>query len=203
MLTVGLTGSIAVGKSFVLEVFRELGADVLDADLTAREVVAAGTEGLRQIVDNFGAEVLNESGELDRAKLGAIVFNDESKRQLLNSLVHPLVIERQNKWISEKALENPQAICIIDAALMIESGSYKRFDKLIVVFCEPAIQLERLMHRNNLSVSEALQRIDSQLPQEKKKTYADFLIDTSDGFDAARRQAIEVFGKLRLLSDYR
>ncbi len=200
MLKVGLTGSIAVGKSFVCEVLRELGAFVLDADLTAREVVAPNTIGLRKIVENFGAEVLQENGELDRVKLGAIVFGDEAKRQLLNSIVHPLVIEAQNDWLAEIERKNPSAIAVIDAALMIESGGYKRFDRLIVVWCDSAIQLERLMLRNNLSEAEALKRINSQMPQDEKKRYADFLIDTSEGFEAARAQTIEVFGQLELLT---
>lgn len=201
MLKVGLTGSIAVGKTYVCEVFRELGAFVLDADQTAREVVAPNTNGLRKIVENFGAEILTAYGELNRAKLGAIVFRDEAKRQLLNSIVHPLVIEAQNEWLREKEVENSRAICIIDAALMIESGGYKRFDKLIVVFCEPAIQLKRLMLRNHLTETEAFQRINSQMPQEEKKRYADFLINTTDGFEAAKRRTIEVLEHLRVLND--
>lgn len=201
MLKVGLTGSIAVGKSFVCEVFRGLGCFVLDADQTAREVVAPGTKGLNAIVENFGAGVLQPNGELDRIKLGALVFADESKRQLLNGIAHPLVIEKQNEWLLERERENSGAICIVDAALMIESGGYKRFDKLIVVWCEPAIQLKRLMARNNLTVEDAMRRIDSQMPQEEKKPFADFLIDTSAGFGPAREQAFEVFGKLKLLTE--
>ena len=199
MLKVGLTGSIAVGKSFVLEVFRELGVFVLDADLTAREVVAPNTKGLRMIVENFGAEILQASGELDRVKLGAIVFADETKRQLLNSIVHPLVHESQSDWLAERESENPDGIAIIDAALMIESGGWKRFHKLIVVFCEPALQLERLILRNNISETEALKRINSQMPQEEKKSYADFLIDTSKGFEDTRRQTIEIYERLKLI----
>ena len=198
MLKVGLTGSIAVGKSFVCACLRELGAVVIDADETAREVVARNTKGLQLIVENFGTEVLLPDGELDRAKLGAIVFADEPKRQLLNSIVHPLVFAAQNDWLAEMEIRNPSGIAVIDAALMIESGSYKRFTKLIVVWCEPAIQLERLMLRNNLSEIDALKRINSQIPQAEKKRYADFLIDTSEGFEAARRQTIEIFGQLKL-----
>jgi dephospho-CoA kinase len=199
MLQVGLTGSIAVGKSFVCEIFRRLGAFVLDADQTAREVVSGNTLGLRQIVENFGAEILQPNGELDRIKLGAIVFSDERKRMLLNSIVHPLVIEAQDEWLRMRERENPDAIAIIEAALMIESGGYKRFSKLIVVWCRIDIQLERLMLRNKLSEAEALQRINAQMPQEEKKRYADFLIDTSDGFEDTRRQAVEIFEKLKLL----
>lgn len=199
MLKVGLTGSIAVGKSYVCACLRELGAFVLDADQTAREVVKPGTEGLRLIVENFGIEILRPDGTLDRGKLGAIVFADERKRQLLNSIVHPLVIKAQNQWLSEKERENPRAIAVIDAALMIESGSYKRFTKLIVVWCQPAIQLERLMKRDNLSEAEARKRIAAQMPQEEKKRYADFLIDTSGGFEATRRQTVETYGQLKVL----
>jgi dephospho-CoA kinase len=199
MLKVGLTGSIAVGKSFVLEIFRELGAFTLDADLTARETVAPNTKGLWLLVETFGGEILQPNGELDRTKLGAIVFADEAKRQLLNSIVHPLVIEAQNEWLKARESENPRGIAVIDAALMIESGSYKRFNKIVVVFCEPAIQLKRLMSRNNLSETEAAQRINSQMPQDEKKRYADFLINTSKGFEDTRRQTIEIIEQLKLI----
>jgi dephospho-CoA kinase len=200
VLKVGLTGSIAVGKSYVCEVLRESGAFVLDADQTAREVVARGSRGLALIAEKFGRDVLTETGELDRLKMGAIVFADEAKRQLLNSIVHPLVFEAQNAWLAEKERENPRAVAVIDAALMIESGGYKRFTKLIVVWCEPEIQLQRLMARNNLSEAEALKRIRAQMPQDEKKRYADYLIDTSRGFENTREQTIEVFGQLKLLT---
>lgn len=199
MLKVGLTGSIAVGKSYVVEIFRTLGAVVLDADLTAREVVAPNTKGWRLIVERFGSNILLPNNEINRAKLGAIVFADERKRQLLNSLTHPLVIEIQNEWLREIKAKNAKAIAIIDAALMIESGGYRRFDKLIVVWCAEEIQIERLMKRNNLSREEAILRINAQMPQEEKKRYADFTINTTEGFEAARKQTIEVFERLRLL----
>lgn len=200
MLRVGLTGSIAVGKSFVLSVFREHGCHVLDADQTAREVVEPGTIGLAQIVENFGSEILKTDGTLDRSKLGAIVFTNNEKRLLLNSIVHPLVMEEQDRWLAERETEDADGIAIIDAALMIESGGYKRFNKLIVVWCEPAVQLERLKLRDELTESEALTRISSQMPQDEKKRYADFLIDTSKGFDDTRRQVAEVFERLTVLS---
>jgi len=200
VLKVGLTGSIAVGKSFVCEAFRELGCHVLDADKTAREVVEPGTEGLRQVTEEFGEEILGPAGELDRKKLGAIVFGDESKRQLLNSIVHPLVIEKQNEWLAERELEDPGGVAIVDAALMIESGGYKRFDKLIVVWCEPDIQLSRLMSRDGLSRRAAEDRISAQMAQDEKKSYADILIDTSKGFEDTQRQVVETFTSLRHLN---
>ena len=197
MLTVGLTGSIAVGKSFVCSVLTDAGVHVLDADQTAREVVARGTDGLREIVREFGDGILTADGELDRPKLGAIVFGDAAKRELLNSIVHPRVIQSQNDWINAVQAADPDGIAVIDAALMIESGGYRRFDKLIVVWCKPAIQLSRLMLRDNLSETEAKMRIAAQMSQDEKKTFADHLIDTSRGFDDTRRQTIELLEKLR------
>lgn len=196
MLRVGLTGSIAVGKSFVLGVFRELGCFVLDADKVARDVVEPGTDGLRQIVEAFGESVLRGDGSLDRAQLGSIVFSDEKKRLLLNSIVHPLVFEAQNGWLRTCESEDPDGIALVDAALMIESGGYKRFDQLIVVWCEPDLQLERLMSRDGLSKADAEKRIASQMSQDEKKAFADHLIDTSRGFDDTRRRTTEVFDRL-------
>ena len=172
-----------------------MGCHVLDADKTAREVVEPGTDGLHQVVDKFGNVVLLPSGELDRKKLGAIVFADEEKRQILNSIVHPLVIEAQDRWIKECERSDPDGIAIVDAALMIESGGYKRFDKIIVVWCKPALQLERLMLRDNLSETQAKIRIVAQMPQDEKKRFADHLIDTSH--DDTRRQAQEIVDQLR------
>lgn len=197
MLRVGLTGSIAVGKSHVCEVFRELGCQVLDADQTAREVVKPGTKGLSRIVEAFGNGVLQASGELDRKKLGAMVFADKDKLERLNAIVHPLVIEAQDEWIRNVEARDPNGIAIIDAALMIESGGYKRFDKLVVVWCEPEIQLQRLMKRDVLSREDAEARIRAQMPQEEKKRLADHLIDTSAGFDETREQVKKVFAELK------
>lgn len=197
MLTVGLTGSIAVGKSHVCRVLSEAGLHVLDADQTAREVVAAGTDGLAEIVRNFGDDVLQQDGELDRKKLGAIIFGDPDKRELLNSIVHPRVISAQNDWIEKLEKSDPNGIAVIDAALMIESGGYKRFPEIIVVWCEPEIQLERLMRRDQLSVENAKQRIAAQMPQEEKKRFADHLIDTSGSFDETRRQTLQLVETLR------
>jgi dephospho-CoA kinase len=199
MLKVGLTGSIAVGKSFVCEILRSLGCYVLDADRTARDVVKKGTMGLQSVTEHFGKEVLQSDGELDRTRLGGIIFADPEKRQLLNRIVHPLIFEAQDEWLRELETANPAGIAVIDAALMIESGGYGRFDKLIVVWCQPEIQIERLMLRDNLSRQQAQQRISAQMSQEEKKQFADYLIDTSKGFEDTRRQTERVFEQLKLL----
>jgi dephospho-CoA kinase len=196
MLRVGLTGSIAVGKSFVSSVLAELGCRVLDADETAREVVAPGSPALRDVIAKFGDTVIKSDGTLDRAVLGALVFADADKRSTLNSILHPYIIAQQDQRLREwEALDN-KGIAIVDAALMIESGGYKRFDKLIVVHCRTDVQIGRLMNRDKLTRAEAEQRIAAQMPQEEKKKFADYLIDTSDGFEAARRNAVDVYDKL-------
>jgi dephospho-CoA kinase len=178
-------------------VFAELGCHVLDADQTAREVVLPGAAGLKAIVQHFGEEVLASDGTLDRERMASIVFADEEKRQRLNHILHPFIIARQDEILREWETEDPNGIGIVDAALMIESGGYKRFDKLIVVHCRPEVQLERLMLRNKLTLAEADRRIASQMPQEEKQKYADFLIDTSDGFEPTRKRTLEVFNELR------
>ena len=200
MLRVGLTGSIGVGKSFVTSVFAELGCRVLDADRTAREVVSRGTPGLQAVVEAFGAEVLLPDGTLDRARLGALVFADEAKRLLLNSILHPFIIAAQDEQLQRWEGEDAGGIAVVDAALMIESGGYRRFDKLVVVHCWPEVQLERLMARNAISREEAGRRIAAQMPQSEKQRYADFLIDTSFGFEDTRRRTKEVYGQLREVS---
>lgn len=197
MLKVGLTGSIAVGKSFVCDCFRELGCRVLDSDETARKVVAKNSRGLAEVVEHFGTGILTADGRLDRKKMAAIVFADNKKRLLLNAIIHPRVFHAQDSWLRRQEHVDPGGIAIIDAALMIESGGYKRFDKLIVVWCKPDIQLKRLMLRDDLSETEARLRIGSQMPQEEKKRYADFLIDTSDGFESTRESVAAVFRRLR------
>jgi len=196
MLRVGLTGSIGVGKSFVASVFVELGCHVLDADQTAREVVMPGTPGLKALTQAFGEEILNEDGTLDRKRLGALVFADQSQRERLNHILHPFIIARQDEILNGWEAEDPNGIGIIDAALTIESGGYKRFDKLIVVHCRPEVQLERLMLRDKLSRDEAERRIRSQMSQEEKQKFADYLIDTSDGFELTRTRTVEVYNQL-------
>jgi dephospho-CoA kinase len=196
MLRVGLTGSIGVGKTFVAGVLQQLGCHVLDADQTARDVVEIGSPGLRAVVESFGNGILREDGSLDRKQLAVVVFADEEKRQLLNSLLHPHIIAQQDKQMRDWELSDPYGIAVVDAALMIESGGYKRFDKLIVVHCRPEVQMERVMARGGLSREDAERRIKAQMPQAEKQRFADYLIDTSEGFEATRRRTEAVYQEL-------
>ena len=187
MLRVGLTGSIAVGKSVVLARFATLGCHTSDADHIARRVVEPGTSGLARLVTEFGRDILDPEGKLDRAALGAIIFGDTLRREQLNRILHPLIIEEQNRWLDDCEARDFASIAVIEAALMIESGGYRRFDKIVVVHCENERQVERLTERNGLTRDEAERRIAAQMPQAEKMRYADYLIDTSD--DAAKTVA--------------
>jgi dephospho-CoA kinase len=200
MLRVGLTGSIGVGKSFVSGVLAELGSRVLDADETAREVVAPGSPALRDVVAAFGREILQHDGTLDRSKLAALVFADADRRATLNAILHPYIIAQQDRRLREWERLDPEGIAVVDAALMIESDGYKRFDKLIVVHCRDDVQLQRVMARNKLSRDDAEKRIAAQMPQEEKKKFADYLIDTSEGFEASRKRTEEVYQELNRIN---
>ncbi|MBI3650111.1 MAG: dephospho-CoA kinase [Acidobacteria bacterium] len=199
MLKVGLTGSIAVGKSFVVAVLKELGCAVFDADKIAHSVMTPGKTAYEDIVKEFGAEVLAQDLTIDRAKLGAIVFADATRRQRLNEIVHPRVIAEQNRLLAEVEAAEPNGIAVIDAALMIESGGYKRFDKLIVVYCERETQIERLMQRNQISRADAERRVGAQLSSDEKRRYADYEINTEGSFAEVRERVQRVYESLRQL----
>lgn len=196
MLKVGLTGSIAVGKSFVVSVLAELGCVVFDADKIAHSVMEPGQAAYLDLVQEFGEGILGTDGAIDRAKLGAIVFADAQRRQRLNEIVHPRVIDAQNRLLNEAAARHPEGIAIIDAALMIESGGYKRFDKLIVVYCDRETQVARLMKRNQISREDAERRINAQMSSEEKRRYADYEIDTSGTFEETRQRVIALYQQL-------
>ena len=196
MLKVGLTGSIAVGKSYVLSVLAELGCVTFDADRIAHLVMEPGRPAYDDILREFGETVLAADGSIDRKKLGAIVFPDEGSRKRLNEIVHPRVIEEQNRLLGEAEARDPNGIAVIDAALMIESGGYKRFDKLIVVYCDRETQAERLMRRADITRGNAEQRIAAQMTSEEKLRYADYRINTAGTFEETRQLVIEVYADL-------
>ena len=198
MLHVGLTGNIASGKSNAGRVFTELGAHVIDADAIAREVLAPGTDGYRRVVETFGSDILDIDQTINRRKLGDIVFCDSERRNLLNSLVHPSVRAEISRRIAELEQNLQTGIIIVDAALMVETGSYKMYDFLIVVTCDPALQLARIMNRDGLGVDEARARIAAQLPAEQKVKLADYTIDTSGTLRQTREQIEAIYRDLLL-----
>lgn len=178
MITFGLTGGIACGKSTVTKTFRRLDIPMVDADQVARDVVIPGSKGLSLVVDAFGSEYLNEDGTLNRTKLGALVFSNVQALSKINYLMSPLIQDESDRQV-QKAHQDGHQLVGYDAALICEQGNASRYRPLIVVVCSQQIQLERLMKRNSLTHNEAMSRINAQMSVEDKKKMADFVIDSS------------------------
>jgi dephospho-CoA kinase len=196
MLHVGLTGNIASGKSSAALFFAELGAHVIDADRVVHLLLKFGTPVYRKVVDAFGERVLSFAGEIDRRILGRMVFSDPDKRLLLNSLTHPAVETEILRQIGEFEQSASRGIIIVDAALMIETGGYKMYHQIIVVTCEPALQVSRLIERDGLTDEEARARIASQMPVEEKLKLANYTIDTSNTMKHTREQVEAIYRDL-------
>ncbi|KAI5997637.1 dephospho-CoA kinase-domain-containing protein [Pisolithus orientalis] len=189
MLVVGLTGGIATGKSTVSALLSASGIPIIDADVLAREVVAPGTRALSKIAAYFGPDVILPDGSLDRKKLGSIVFNDETKRRKLNSIVHPAVT-RAILWNILGCWIRGERMCVVDVPLLIEGGLWKWMGRIIVVYCSPEIQLQRLMARDKSTHAEASARLTSQQPISSKIAYADIVIDNSGSRSELEEQVL-------------
>jgi dephospho-CoA kinase len=194
MLRVGLTGGIGCGKSSVVEMLREMGVPVIEADDLVHELSRAGEAVHEEIVEAFGRESLAENGEIDRARLAGIVFGSPEKLERLNRIVHPRVLERTERWMGERRREGAQLV-VVEAPLLVEAGFHRRLDRLVVVWCRPEQQIERLSGRG-MSGEEARQRIAAQMPAEEKMRLADYLIDNSGTRDQTRRQVDILVKKL-------
>jgi dephospho-CoA kinase len=186
LLRVSLTGGIASGKSHCFRRFASAGVHAIDADLLARDVVRVGTPGLTRVVERFGKAVLKADGTLNRSALGELVFADPIARRDLEAIIHPTVSRALDAWFSREDETHQHAEpaqtmgwALADVPLLFEVGLERHFDRVIVAWCLPAQQLERLMHRDGLSLIEALRRINAQMPLENKRARADFVIDTS------------------------
>lgn len=190
----GLTGGIATGKTTVANLFREKGIYIIDADLIAREVVKKGMPAWRMIKEEFGDEILREDGELDRKKLGSIVFSSKEKIQKLNSIVHPFVRERMMEEI-ERAISMEKNI-LLDIPLLFENGIHQWLRPVILVYAPLEVQIERLMKRDGLSREECEKRIRAQMSIEEKKKLADYIIDNSSDISKTKRQVEEVYEKI-------
>jgi dephospho-CoA kinase len=201
MLVVGLTGGMCTGKSTVASMFAELGCLIIDADQVARNLVEPDAPAWKRIVRVFGKEFLNKDRTLDRKKLGSIIFADAGKRKLLNSILHPLILREEERLLKEATNKGDYKIAIVSAALMIEAGSFKRFQKLIVVACSKETQINRIMKREKATRKEALQRWSAQLSSQEKKKYANYVINTSGPFPQTRKQVVKVYEKLRRLAE--
>jgi dephospho-CoA kinase len=193
-MRVGLTGGVASGKSTVAAILADLGATVIDADQLAREVVAAGTPGLAQVVEAFGPEILTPDGELDRPAIGRIVFNDEEQRKVLEGIVHPLVFERY----AELEASAPQdGIVVHDIPLLAESGRADTFDAVIVVETPAEVQVHRMRHDRGWSRADAESRIAAQATPEQRRAIATYLVENTGSREDLRHRVTEVFEQLR------
>ena len=195
-LLVGLTGGIATGKSTVSAMFAHLGAKVIDADLLAREVVMPGQPALAEIAAEFGPEVLQGDGHLDRKRLGAIVFADPARRKRLEAITHPAVRARQQRILSVFEEEAFDGIVIWDVALLFETGGHTAMDKVVVAIADPDTELSRLIARDGFPEEEARRRIESQMPLAEKARLADYVIDNSGSRAETERQVREVYRAL-------
>jgi dephospho-CoA kinase len=201
-LKVGLTGGIACGKSLVGEALAGYGCFVIQADQIGHEVLAPGGEAYADAVREFGGEILaadgpGDSREIDRRRLAALVFADAGKLARLNAIVHPAVIRCEAALMTEFFARQPHGIAVVEAAILIETGSHRRFDKLILVFCAQERQIERAMRREGAVEADIRARIGHQMPIEEKRKYADFVIDTSGTKEDTLRQARTVYEELR------
>jgi dephospho-CoA kinase len=200
MLRVGLTGGLASGKSFVGEALAGLGCHLIQADQLGHEVLLPGGEAYAAAVAEFGPGILGPDGAIDRRKLAAEVFDRPDRLDALNRLVHPPVIAREERFVAEAAGRDPHGIAVVEAAILIETGSYRRFQKLLVAVCRPEQQIERAIRRDGFTREEALARLRRQMPLEEKRKLADYIIDTSGTKEETLRQVQETYRLLRSIA---
>ncbi|MBO0996252.1 dephospho-CoA kinase [Bacillus sp. SD075] len=195
---IGITGGIASGKSSVSLYLQELGFTIVDADMASRAVVEPGEEAYHQVVKAFGEDILLADGNIDRVKLGSIIFHDEEKRLLLNGIVHPAV----RNWMrlkTETALSSGEETVFMDIPLLFESKLTSMVEKTLLVYVDEQVQLQRLMKRNGLSETEALARINSQMPLADKKALADAVIDNNGDIDETKRQVKSILSEWHVI----
>lgn len=200
MLSVGLTGGLASGKTFVGQALAQLGCHLIEADELGHQVLLPGAEAYDAVLNEFGNEILDDEGQIDRAKLGELVWDAPERLKKLSSFVHPPVIAREERMLAEISRIDPRAIVVVAAAILVETGRYKRFDRLIVVVCNLEQQIERATRRGPYTREQVLARLNRQLPMEEKLRVADYVIDTSGDKEKTLEQVQAVYKSLRSLS---
>lgn len=197
MLSVGLTGGIASGKSTVAGLFKKKGAYILDFDKLAHIVMEPDRPAWKEIVTYFGLEIIKRDKTINREILGSIVFNDREKLNILNGIVHPFVFDEWRCCIAEIEKKDPKAIVISDVPLLLETGMQYFFDCIIVVFVSPEDQINRLMKRSGCSREDAILRLSSQMSIEEKVKFADFVIDNSESIEKTSKRVEKVWDELK------
>jgi dephospho-CoA kinase len=200
MLTVGVTGGVASGKTTVCRIFKEEGAHLIDADRIARELVEPRRPAWRELTRAFGKEILQKSGTIDRKRLGNIAFSNSGKRRLLNGILHPRIEKEMGKKVRQIKRKNPHAIVVFDVPLLVETGFHQEVDRVVVVTSKKTQQTERLRKRAGMSEEETRRIIASQMAIEKKVKVADFIIRNEGSIAQTRRKTREVFQELRRIA---
>ena len=200
MILVGLTGGVATGKSTVAAMLKRCGAIVIDADSLARDVVAPGRPAWREIVKEFGHDILNADQSINRQALGAIVFRHSAKRRRLERIIHPRVAREQMRRTRAAAMHDIHAVVVYDVPLLFEAGIENRVDKTIVVTADRETQIARLKKRNGLTRIEALRRIKSQMPLANKVARADYVLDGTMKKRLLSKVAAKTFHQLHMLA---
>ena len=200
MLIVGLTGGVASGKTAVSQILREEGAYLIDADQIARELVQPHTATWNELIRVFGKGILQEDGSIHRKRLAAKVFSDSEQRNLLNQILHPRIKVEMDRRVKEIGQKDPNAIVVIDAALLIELRNHREMDKVIVVTSTEKQQIERLKKRDGVDQEEAQRILFSQMPLEEKLKVADFVIQNEGSFEETRRRVKEIFQELKRIA---
>ncbi|MCX7883856.1 MAG: dephospho-CoA kinase [Caloramator sp.] len=195
MKIIGLTGGIASGKSFVSDILKEEGIPIIDADIISHQIVYKGSEALKEIEREFGKEVLNTDGTLNRKSLGNIVFSEKDKLEKLNRIMHPKIIDEIKKRV-EEIKEQGFNLCVIDAPLLIETGLYRIVDIVLLVYVNIDVQIKRLIKRDNISLNEAYKRISSQMSFEEKKKYSDYIIDNNGSREHTKNQVYNILKEI-------
>jgi dephospho-CoA kinase len=199
MLKIGLTGGIATGKSTVADTLRARDCMVLDLDPIGHAFFEPGQTTYDQVVEEFGRDILTTGGAVDRSKLAAIVFADGAKRNRLNAILHPLILEVAENWFAALDRQGGLEFAVVEAALIVEAGYHKQLDRVVVCWCRPEQQLERLIARG-LSRAEALARLNAQMPIDEKRKLADDVIDCSRSVYETEKQVTALIGKLKKLA---
>ena len=199
-ILIGLTGNIGSGKSLAASYFKELGAYIIDADLISRQLVAPHQPAWKEIVDKFGDEYLNSDKTLNRSKLAVEVFQNHKKRHVLEVILHHRVIAEEKKIYSDHQKINPEAVVIIDSALLIETQNYKNVAKVIIIQSTQELQIQRVINRDGESRTSVKSRLETQMSLEEKLKYADYVIDNTRGRDLLKSQVHRLYSEFKGLA---
>lgn len=199
-LLVGLTGNMGSGKTMAAGLMKELGAHILDADAVCRGLMRPGQPAWKEIVEHFGKDILREDQTLDRSQLADIVFENLEQKQVLERILHPRVFQVEQKEYEQLKKMKPDAVLVVDAALLIESGNYKKMDKVVVITCDDEIRSKRLLQRGSFTSSDIERRINSQMSQDQKVRCADYVLSNNGTKKELKSQVNAVFKELQTLA---